>query len=768
MFWADRIAKEIIASGKYKPYWVDDMKTPSGRVHVGSLRGVLVHNLIYQALVDIGAEATFSYVFDDHDPMDALPTYLDKKVWEQHLGKPLFTVPSPDGKSENYGRHYAQEFIDVFNSLGAKPKIFWTSELYRQGKMNDGIRACLYKVDVIRKIYESQYKKAVAPDWYPFQVMCPKCGKESTTKVTKWDGQNVHFTCKTDAVDWTAGCGYSGKTSPFTIDGKFVGKLPWKVEWAVKWQVIGVTIEGAGKDHMTAGGSHDIAKRVAEEVLHYPVPFSFSHELFLIGGKKMSSSKGLGSSAKEVSEMLPPSLLRFLFVRTDYRQAIEFNPVGTTAIPDLFDEYDRCWQAYINGKDKDLACAFELSQVDGLPQKTSTYLPRFRDIANYIQLGNIDLVDHFAKEKGSALTKQEQMILEERKKYAAIWVQNYAPERYRFRMTAETPSEIFGLIQEQRQYLADIIPIVQSKIEASDLQLKLYEAAKSSSLDSKKAFAAIYISILGKTHGPKAGWLLRSYPADTIIERLRQASESTQSIRASSTVITMISRSEYFSIDSAVKKVFPSVSIGIALIKNVSISKTDPVLEKEKNKLLSHVSTLTTEQIGKYIEIISYRKLYKAMGIDWHSRRPSPEALLRRVALGKGLYTVNTCVDAYNLVVMKHRVSVGAFDADCMIFPTVLRFAGEGDTIVLLGDSEPTIYSSKELAYYDQQGGYNIDFNFCDAQRTKVTEKTKNIWINIDGIYDITPEQVQKTLEKSVAIITKYCGGKVEFEGIVR
>ena len=156
------------------------------------------------------------------------------------------------------------------------------------------------------------------------------------------------------------------------------------------------------------------------------------------------------------------------------------------------------------------------------------------------------------------------------------------------------------------------------------------------------------------------------------------------------------------------------------------------------------------------------------MGIDWHSRRPSPEALLRRVAMGKGLYTVNTCVDAYNLVVMKYRISVGAFDAETVKFPTTLRFAREGDEILLLGDETPTKYTSKELAYCDAIGGYNIDFNFRDAQRTKVTEETKDVWINVDGVYDISPQQVKEALRESVMKIIQYCGGVIEFEGVTQ
>ena len=155
------------------------------------------------------------------------------------------------------------------------------------------------------------------------------------------------------------------------------------------------------------------------------------------------------------------------------------------------------------------------------------------------------------------------------------------------------------------------------------------------------------------------------------------------------------------------------------------------------------------------------------MGVDWHSKRPSPEALLRRIARKKELYQINTCVDAYNLIVMKRRVSSGAFDLNQIKFPTVLRFPKPGEEILLLGDKEPTKYNPADLAYFDQIGGYNIYFNYRDAQRTAVTENTKNILLNIDGIYDITREQVEQSLKENIEIILKYCGGKVELAGIV-
>src|SRR5205085_513054 len=94
MYWADKVAKEIIDSGKYKPYWVDDMKTLSGFPTVGSLKGPLLHDIIFRALKHAGVDVTYTYIFNDFDSMDGLSDDL-KEEFEKYMGFPLKTVPSP-------------------------------------------------------------------------------------------------------------------------------------------------------------------------------------------------------------------------------------------------------------------------------------------------------------------------------------------------------------------------------------------------------------------------------------------------------------------------------------------------------------------------------------------------------------------------------------------------------------------------------------------------------------------------------------------------
>jgi len=705
---------------------------------------------------------TFTYVLNDFDPIDGLPQDLQKK-FTQYLGFPLRTAPSPESGYQSFADYFTKDFQKVLNALGVGATFLYSWDLYHEGRFNDVIRIALNSAEKILDIYQSvSGSKKREKGWLPLQVICEKCGKLGTTRVHRWNGTTVTYTCEPAMVKWAVGCGYTGEISPF--DGN--GKLPWKVDWPAHWKVIGVTIEGAGKDHSSAGGSRDIARELCKSVFRIPEPFNLPYEFFLIGGKKMASSKGLGLKARELTSLLPPAIARFLFTRTDYRQSIEFNPFGSMVIPDLFDEYDRCYHAYITGGDQNLVRTFELSQISELPEKKELFLPRFRDVANFVQQPSVNLVEKFAQIKGSQLTKEEELILNERETYARVWIENYAPDDFRYQLTETLSEDVKSFSKIQKDYLKKVRMLLNKIDDPEKLQKEIYNAAKEIEIQPKDAFAAIYITLIGKKFGPKAAWLLLHYPKNIINERLSQATSEIVPENTTNPVHT-ISKPNYFVIDSSLKNKYPSISIGIGVIKNVTVRKNDDTLMKEKNELVEKMSSLPKEAVNKYSEIISYRKLYREMGIDWHSRRPSPEALLRRIIQGKGLYTVNTCVDAYNLVVIHNRVSVGVFDADMIKFPTILRYANEGDKIILLGDESPTIYTSKEIAYYDQIGGYNIDFNYRDAKRSMVTEKTKNIWINVDGIYDIIPEQVEKTLRESIEKILQYCGGTVEFSGII-
>jgi lysyl-tRNA synthetase, class I len=758
MHWADKVASEIIKSGKYKPYWVDDMKTPSGYAHIGSMLGPVVHSAIYRALKDQGKEVTLTYVFNDFDVADEFPAILQDTL-DGHQGKALKMVPSPSPEFDNLADFLADDLKKSIEYLGFEAEYISSWELYRAGKFDEVIKMALDNSEKIQDIYQkisgSQKK---AKGWLPFQVICEKCQKVGTTLVYAWDGEKVSYRCEPKLVTWAEGCGHEGKVSPFGG----TGKLPWKVDWAAHWAVIGVTVEGAGKDHASKGGSYDIAMTVCKDIFKYPMPYKLPIEFLLIGGKKMSSSKGVGLKAHDLVKILPAEVARFMFINKDINKQSNFDPYGTMAIPDLFDDYDKCWEAYTKNSDEDLSRTFVLSQIKTIPEKEKGFFaPRFKDIANYLSQGLSDqeVLNKITEVKGGKIDDSELSIFEERVKYAKIWLSSYAPEEYRFELTEEVPDSAKNLSDIQKNYLREAVEIYNDDETAESLQISLYELTKSMNIPTKDAFAAIYLSLIGKTHGPRAGMLLLNIGKEKVLKRFEEINNYKENNQTS---IEIKSDNTNYSISNEVKERYVGVSFAYTIIRDVDIKKSKGSLEKRKDEVLLLRKDLTTEKINEINSIKVYREMIKMTGIDYHSRRPSPDALLRRISQGKGLYTINTAVDAYNLAVIETGIGLGGFDFSKINEPVSLRFSDDNEEVFLLGDDEKSYTKKGELVYADNKKVLTIDLNYRDINETKITTDTKDIILFADGGPNIKSDEVINALKLGANNIIEFCGGKMD------
>jgi lysyl-tRNA synthetase, class I len=529
MDWADELAASV--SG---PQVVNDSKTPSGTVHVGSLRGPVILDVIVRALRANGTQTSYLYGVDDMDPMDA-QALLTPDAVDRYMGVPLARVPDqqPDGHA-SYARHHAQAFIDTFDGLGIRPdRYYWMSDIYPTGEMDPYIRLALDRADVIREVYRRVANVRHPETWHPISVVCENCGRVGTTIVSKWDGERVYYECRADLVTWARGCGHSGWVSPFSGNAK----LPWNVEWAAQWSLFGVTIEPCGKDLSTAGGSRERSDAIAREVFEREPPINVPYEFLNIGGRKMSTSKGRGAAAHEIVDVVPPEQIRFLFLRQRPNQVIEFDPEGTDAIPRLFDEFDRLADATA-GRDVrgDLPPGFErvfryslLSPDADADAEAAAFRPAFGHLAMLVQIPGIDLRQRIEAEKGSPLTSRELEILETRAGAARAWLATYAPESARIVVHRDAvPAEARDLPADQRRFLArlaDRIPTSPAE-SGDDWQTLIFDIARVEDLPPRRAFEAIYLALLGRPNGPRAGWLLASQDREFVIRRLREAAGS--------------------------------------------------------------------------------------------------------------------------------------------------------------------------------------------------------------------------------------------------
>jgi lysyl-tRNA synthetase class 1 len=523
MYWADTITektKELYVD-KIKarmPLIIRDEKTLSGRVHVGSLRGVAVHGSVGEVLKEQGIACKFLFEFNDFDPMDGLPMYLDQEKFLPYMGKPLCEIPSPDGVAKNYAEYFGAEFAGVISELGFEVEYYRSSDAYRSGKYNAVIKTALENADKIREIYKRVSGGEKADTWLPVSVVCEKCGKVGTTKAKDFDGETVAYDCYD--TDYTKGCGHSSRISPY--DGR--AKLPWKVEWAAKFSVFGVDVEGGGKDHSTRGGSREVADAISREVFKREPPQNIPYEFFNVGGKKMSSSKGAGSSSREIADLLPPHILRLLLIQKDPKKALDFIPDGDT-IPILFDTHDKFAGEYFTGVKDDFTRLFPFvyppSSRGNLVQ---TVFPRFSEIAYLVQMPHIDIQKQIETEEGRSLTNADLAELHMRKTYAEKWLATCAPEDYKFEIKKELPEVAKNFSDNQKKALQELATFLQTEteIDGQKLHTKLHDIKTTLNLEPKDFFSAIYLSILGKDSGPKAGWFLSVLDKNFLIKRFQE------------------------------------------------------------------------------------------------------------------------------------------------------------------------------------------------------------------------------------------------------
>lgn len=519
MFWADRIAKEIEETRATKggKLLIRDEKTLSGRVHIGSMRGVAIHGLIGEVLSEMGIENEYRFELNDFDPFDGIPGYLDEATFREHLGKPLYKVPSPEPGFANYAEYFGAEFVAVHEKAGFRPSYYRLTELYQAGVMDPYIKLALEHAADIRRIQKEVSGSEKDESWLPISVVCESCGKMMTTRAFDFDGETVGYACDR-SPDECVPCGHEGRIAPW----KGAAKLFWKADWAAKWAALGVDIEGAGKDHSTKGGSRDVASRIAREVFKYEPPFNVPYEFFLVGGRKMSSSKGQGSSAKDIADLFPAEVLRLALIGKDINQQINFEPEGDS-VPRWYDWYDELSEKVREGVADDFTRLYALAQMpERRAEIPNPWQLRFSQVAFIAQMPHISLMAEATEAKGSKLTDEEILALTEREHYALFWLETYAPDQYIYKLQDELPQTALTDAQKKAcQLLAEYFEAGERTGE--EVHARLHELKTEVPIEPKELFSALYTLFLGRTSGPKAGWFLSVLPRDFVVKRLTEA-----------------------------------------------------------------------------------------------------------------------------------------------------------------------------------------------------------------------------------------------------
>jgi DNA/RNA-binding domain of Phe-tRNA-synthetase-like protein len=203
----------------------------------------------------------------------------------------------------------------------------------------------------------------------------------------------------------------------------------------------------------------------------------------------------------------------------------------------------------------------------------------------------------------------------------------------------------------------------------------------------------------------------------------------------------------------------PDLKVVALTVSGVTVERTSANLEELKDDVARGIrESYDLEALRSDERIRRYRDFFWRLGIDPTKIRPASEALIRRVLQGKPFPRINTAVDAYNLASMKHNIAIGSFDLDVFSGRLTMRWASAGEEFVGIGMEGPKILSGKEIVISDDEKLVAV-YPYRDADSTKVTTRTKNIFSLMCGVPGIRGRVLREAAETTISLITRFCGG---------
>ncbi len=222
----------------------------------------------------------------------------------------------------------------------------------------------------------------------------------------------------------------------------------------------------------------------------------------------------------------------------------------------------------------------------------------------------------------------------------------------------------------------------------------------------------------------------------------------------------------------AIFAAFPEARIGVVAFEGVRNDRPDPelgaLLERESADAVRRLGAMP---VTEHPRIASWREAYRRFGAKPKDHPSSIENLLRRVAKSGPPRRIHPLVDLYNAVSLRHLVPVGGEDLDAVSGDVELRFAGEGEPAVrLLGEPLESARAPKvgEVIYADEAGALCRRWNWKEADRTKLTEKTTRGFLVVEALPPVGREELDAALADLAALVERHCGGKVRTEVLDR
>lgn len=214
-------------------------------------------------------------------------------------------------------------------------------------------------------------------------------------------------------------------------------------------------------------------------------------------------------------------------------------------------------------------------------------------------------------------------------------------------------------------------------------------------------------------------------------------------------------------VDENFWQVFPEAQISILVVKGLNNEvdeSKDPYFQKLLNQASKKALDYLPDDSFTQNEVIQeWRQAFTKFKTK-KGARSSIEALLKRVSQGREFRPINPLVDLYNSISLSYALPCGGEDLNTIQGDLHLGKAKGGEAFFPLGAEEDSPALPDEIIYYDQAGAVCRNLNWREAQRTMLTEETKDAILVIEAINSAQKERALQAAQALQELIQDYFG----------
>ncbi len=213
-------------------------------------------------------------------------------------------------------------------------------------------------------------------------------------------------------------------------------------------------------------------------------------------------------------------------------------------------------------------------------------------------------------------------------------------------------------------------------------------------------------------------------------------------------------------VDESLFNQFPDFKRGVIIVSKIENNPTNDLI---KTLLDDEINSRIGTNCVEHEFVKGWSDAHIKFGSNPNKYPPSIKSLLKRILSGSGFPFINSVVALFNYISIKYLIPCGGDDTNKIEGNLHLGFSNGDELFIPLGSLEQEKPLKGEVIYYDDKT-LNVmcrRWNWRNGDFTKITEHTKQLVINIDGIGNVPQSHIETARDELAKLLTEHCNAQL-------